>query len=42
MGAHGEAYAAMVSYPATNGKPVKDNTYGEIARNHSGPIELPG
>lgn len=36
MGAHGKAYAAMVSYPAVNGKPTKDNTYGEIGGNHNG------
>jgi len=34
MGAHGQAYASMVSYPTTNGKPTEDPTYGEIARNN--------
>jgi len=36
MGVHGKAYTAMVSYLDVNGKPRKDNTYGEIVGNHHG------
>jgi len=36
MGVHGEAYVAMVSYSAMNGKPEADITYGDIARNRCG------
>lgn len=34
MGAHGEAYAAMVSNLAMNGEPDEDPTYGKIVGSH--------